>query len=274
MTINNNVGSSLPTTSPDMSTLFWNDIKPLFDRILSHPLITAIKNVTIDTNQLVLFVIQSRLVIADVVRALAILASRAPAIEVTVVVSNAVIAVAELKAAHDRHLGRFNIDPAALDRANYSPNALMAGSHAIRMAHERPFHEALASILPLLWVNVAVASSIQKAGLGQPASASSHQIREFCTQVIEMFSTSNLAKATTSLITLIDRIDSDGATSAISHTHQVLSIGDAANMPQMVTNSPPLFESDRLAMRRHFSQGTKCVWLLYECCINNQSWTI
>ncbi len=131
------------------SERMWQEVRPLFRRILDLPFNRELALGTLSHERFVHYLVQDAHYLGLFSRALAAAAARAPDPGAQVVLARcAHDAIVEERALHETFFARFGIDEGAWAAARPSPTCLGYGHWLLSLASAGSFAEAVAALLP------------------------------------------------------------------------------------------------------------------------------
>lgn len=131
------------------SNNLWEDIFPVYQKILKLPFILELTNGTLSAQRFVYYIQQDALYLLDYARALLLIAAKAnTASEIISFIRFAEGAIIEERALHEYYLKGYEVDPSMTKN-----NACFAYTHyLISTAATQSIEEAIAAVLPCFWI--------------------------------------------------------------------------------------------------------------------------
>ena len=147
----------------------WERIRPLFARILEHPFLQGLTDGSLPEPAFRFYVVQDALYLRDFARGLALLAGRAPEDGWVVTFSDhARTAIVVERELHETFFRAWGLTDEEVYSTPPAPVNLLYTSYLIRVAYERPFHEALGAFLPCYWIYWEVGKHLESRGSPSP----------------------------------------------------------------------------------------------------------
>ena len=133
--------------------MLWQRIETIMSRILDHPFLIGLTDGTLSEEAFRFYATQDALYLKDYARGLALLAAKAPRDEwVTMFAEHARTTLIVERALHESFFRAWNLTEEQVYSTTPAPNNLLYTSYLLRVALERPFHEALGAFLPCYWI--------------------------------------------------------------------------------------------------------------------------
>jgi thiaminase/transcriptional activator TenA len=143
----------------------WQSIAGIYARILEHPFLLGLTDGSLEEEAFRGYVIQDALYLRDFARGLAILAARAPEDEWLILFAgHAREMIVVERALHDSFFRDWGLSAKQIYATPAAPNNLLYTSYLLRLAYDRPFHEALGAFLPCYWIYGEVGMELEKRG--------------------------------------------------------------------------------------------------------------
>jgi thiaminase/transcriptional activator TenA len=143
----------------------WASIAEIYSGILDLPFIRGLTDGTLDEGAFRFYAIQDALYLRDYARGLAILGARAPEDRwLMMFAEHARDSIAVERALHESFFKGWNLTEGDVYRQPLAPNNLMYTSYLLRVAYEKPFHEALGAFLPCYWIYWEVGKALEEKG--------------------------------------------------------------------------------------------------------------
>jgi len=213
----------------------WTSIVPIYDAILGHPFVRGLTDGSLPRDAFRFYVVQDAHYLRDFARALALAAAKAPKDDWIIMLSeHAANALRVERSLHETFFKDFGLSEAEVAATPLAPTNTAYTSYLLAVAYGRPFHEALAALLPCYWIYWEVGKALERAGSRDPLFQ-----RWIATYAAEEFAV--VVRA-------------------------VLAVTD--------TLAPRLTEADREAMRRHFVTTSRYEWMFWEMGARMESWPV
>lgn len=145
--------------------LLWQSIEPVYRRILDHPFVTGLTDGSLSGESFKFYAVQDALYLQDFARGLAILGAKAGTDDDLIMFcEHARNAILVERALHEQFFAEWNLSPSEVYATPMAPTTLSYTSFLIRIAYEKPFHEALGAFLPCYWIYLEVGKALLKKG--------------------------------------------------------------------------------------------------------------
>jgi len=159
-----------------MTTTFtaelWRAIETTFGAILCHPFVTGLTDGTLPRESFRFYAIQDALYLREFARGLALAGARAPRDEwIIMLAEHAAEALRVERALHEGFFREFGLSPDDVAATPLAPTNLAYTSYLLAVAYGRPFHEAIAALLPCYWIYWEVGKALERAGSPDPLYA-------------------------------------------------------------------------------------------------------
>ena len=143
----------------------WASIESIYAAILRHPFITGLTDGSLPRESFRYYAVQDALYLREFARGLSLAAARAPQ-DAWIIMFNehAAEALRVERALHEGFFREFGLTPDAVAATPLAPTNLAYTSYLLAVAYGRPFHEAIAALLPCYWIYWEVGKSLERAG--------------------------------------------------------------------------------------------------------------
>ena len=213
----------------------WASIEGIFAAILRHPFVAGLTDGSLTPERFRFYAVQDALYLRDFARALSIAAARAPRDEWIIMLNeHAANALRVERSLHETFFRDFGLSDKDVAAMPLAPTNAAYTSYLLAVAYGRPFHEALAALLPCYWIYWEVGKALERAGSPDPLYA-----RWIGTYAAEEFG--SLVRA------VLDAADETAAR---------------------------LGAAEREAMRRHFVTTSRYEWMFWEMGYRQESWPV
>lgn len=154
---------------PSMTSLsetLWAPMRPYFDAVLEHPFLAGLADGTLPRDTFAHYIVQDAHYLQDYARALALVATKAPASPTTATPVTTLFArhaADALDVERSLHAGLFvelGLDPATALAGAPGPTTLAYTSYLLRVGHQGSFTDALAAVLPCYWIYERVGTTL------------------------------------------------------------------------------------------------------------------
>ena len=147
----------------------WLAAEPVYEKILAHPFLRGLGDGTLPEAAFRHYVIQDSHYLREYGRGLAALAARAPEDDdFMMFAQHAAGAIVVERALHEGFFKAWGLERATVLATPVAPACHHYTSFLMRVAHERPFHEALGAFLPCYWIYWEVGKRLVEAGSPNP----------------------------------------------------------------------------------------------------------
>lgn len=213
----------------------WTSVGEIYAAILAHPFLAGLTAGTLPRDSFQFYAVQDALYLRDFARALSLAAARAPEDEWIVMFNeHAAGALKVERALHESFFGAWGLTPAQVAAAPMAPTNLAYTSYLLAVAHQRPFHEAMAALLPCYWIYWEVGKELERAGSPDPLYA----------RWIGTYASKEFGDVVRAVLDATDRV------------------ADGLGAPQ------------RAAMRRHFETTSRYEWMFWDMGYRREAWPV
>jgi len=213
----------------------WRAIEPIYAAILAHPFLGGLTDGSLDREAFRFYAMQDARDLRDFARALSIAAARAPREEWIIMFNQHAAGALQVEMTlHESFFEDFGLSPEDVAATPLAPTNAAYTSYLLAVAYGRPFHEAVAALLPCYWIYWEVGKTPERAGSRDPLYA-----RWIGTYASEEF----------------------GAV-----VRAVLACTD--------TLATRLGEEERHAMRRHFVTTSRYEWMFWDMGWRREAWPV
>jgi thiaminase/transcriptional activator TenA len=213
----------------------WRAIEPIYGAILRHPFLTGLTDGSLARDRFRFYAIQDALYLREFARGLALAGARAPRDEwIIMFAEHAAEALRVERALHEGFFREFGLTPEDVAATPLAPTNLAYTSYLLAVAYGRPFHEAIAALLPCYWIYWEVGKALERAG-----SPDALYARWIGTYASEAFG--------------------DAVRGVLTATDAIAASGGAA---------------EREAMHRHFVTTSRYEWMFWEMGYRRETWPV
>ena len=213
----------------------WRSIADIYAAILRHPFLGGLTDGSLARESFRFYAVQDALYLREFARGLSIAAARAPRDEWIVMFNeHAAEALRVERALHESFFREFGLTPDDVGATPLAPTNLAYTSYLLAVAYGRPFHDAVAALLPCYWIYWEVGKALERAGSPDPLYA----------RWIGTYASEEFGGAVRSVLAATDA------------TAQALGPGD------------------REAMRRHFVTTSRYEWMFWEMGYRRETWPV
>ena len=150
----------------------WTAIDPIYAAILRHPFLTGLTDGSLPRDAFQFYVVQDAHYLREFARSLAIAAARAPKEDWIITLNDhAAGALRVERSLHETFFRDFGLAEREVAATPMAPTNVAYTSYLLAVAYGRPFHEALAALLPCYWIYWEVGKELERAGSRDPLFA-------------------------------------------------------------------------------------------------------
>jgi thiaminase/transcriptional activator TenA len=150
----------------------WRAIETIYAAILRHPFLTGLTDGSLPRERFRFYAVQDALYLREFARGLSIAAARAPRDEWIIMFNeHAAEALRVERALHEGFFSEFGLTADDVAATPLAPTNLAYTSYLLAVAYGRPFHEAVAALLPCYWIYWEVGKALERAGSRDPLYA-------------------------------------------------------------------------------------------------------
>jgi len=213
----------------------WREVATVFRAILAHPFLTGLTDGTLERARFEFYVVQDALYLREFARALSIAAAKAPQEdEILLFAEHAAAALRVERALHESIFRDLGLSEDVVRATPLAPTTLAYTSYLLAVAYGRPFHEAVAAVLPCYWIYGEVGKALEARGSPDPLYA----------RWIRTYASEEFAAVVSAVLELTDRL----ALALPAHEHE--------------------------AMRRHFLTTSRYEWMFWDMAYRLESWPV
>ncbi len=207
----------------------------IYDAILDHPFLREMRDGSLDREIFGAYLVQDAHFLGGFAQALRITASKAPKSEwAQFLQKDADAALIEELHLHDSVLGTYEISTEEVAQTELSPAAFAYVNYLLTTAHERPFSEAIAALLPCYWLYWEIGKALAEHGSPEPAYQ----------QWIDTYSSQSYGSTVTTILAMAN---------------------ETANQAD---------SKMRLAMQKHFHLGSRYEWMFWDAAYYKRGWPL
>jgi len=213
----------------------WEAIEAIYGAILRHPFLTGLTDGSLARESFRFYAVQDALYLREFARGLSLAGARAPRDEWIIMFDeHAAEALRVERALHEGFFREFGLSPEDVATTPLAPTNLAYTSYLLAVAYGRPFHEAIAALLPCYWIYWEVGKTLERAGSPDALYA----------RWIGTYASEGFGAVVRGVL---------GATDAVA-----ASLGSA----------------ERETMRRHFVTTSRYEWLFWEMGYTRERWPV
>jgi thiaminase/transcriptional activator TenA len=213
----------------------WASIEGIYAAILRHPFLTGLTDGSLSRESFRFYAVQDALYLREFARALSLTAARAPRDEwIIMFAEHAAGALIVERSLHESFFSEWGLTPAAVAATPMAPTNLAYTSYLLAVAHARPFHEAMAALLPCYWIYWEVGKELERAGSPEPLYK----------RWIGTYASEDFGALVRAVLAAVDE------------------------------TAAALGESERAAMRRHFVATSRYEWMFWEMGHRREAWPV
>jgi len=147
----------------------WHAIETIYAAILRHPFLTGLSDGSLSRDSFQFYAVQDALYLREFARGLSIAAARAPRDEWIIMFNeHAAEALRVERALHEGFFQELGLSPDDVAATPLAPTNVAYTSYLLAAAYGRPFHEAVAALLPCYWIYWEVGKALERAGSADP----------------------------------------------------------------------------------------------------------
>jgi thiaminase/transcriptional activator TenA len=213
----------------------WASIAPIYGAILAHPFLRGLTDGSLPREAFEFYVIQDAHYLRDFARALSVAAARAPKEDWIIMLNDhAAGALRVERSLHETFFKELGLTEAAVAAVPLAPTNLAYTSYLLSVAYGRPFHEALAALLPCYWIYWEVGKELERAGSRDPLFS----------RWIATYASEDFGRVVQAVLATTDTV------------------------------APALTADDRDAMRRHFVTTSRYEWMFWDMGFRREGWPV
>ena len=213
----------------------WRAIEPIYAAILAHPFLRGLTDGSLDRDAFRFYAVQDALYLRDFARALALAGARASREDWIIMFNEHAAGALKVEMTlHESFFKDFGLSPDDVAATPLAPTNAAYTSYLLAVAYGRPFHEAVAALLPCYWIYWEVGKTLERAGSRDPLYA-----RWIGTYASEEFG---------------------AVVRAVLACTDMLAAG--------------LGEGERDAMRRHFVTTSRYEWMFWDMGWRRETWPV
>ncbi len=213
----------------------WSSIAPIYAAILRHPFVSALADGSLPAPSFRFYALQDALYLREFARALAIASARAAEDDAIVMFAKHAAGALEVeRALHESFFRDFGLTREDVAATPLAPTNVAYTSYLLAVAYGRPFHEAVAALLPCYWIYWEVGKTLERSGSPDPLYA----------RWIATYASEEFAAFVRPVLALADRLGAD-------------------RMP-----------AEREAMARHFITTSRYEWMFWDMGWRLESWPV
>jgi thiaminase (transcriptional activator TenA) len=147
----------------------WQSIEPIYAAILRHPFLRGLTDGSLSRESFKFYAVQDALYLREFARALSLAGAKAPEDDWIIMFNeHAAGALKVERSLHESFFQEFGLTHEAVASTPLAPTNLAYTSYLLAIAYGRPFHEALAAVLPCYWIYWEVGKELERAGSADP----------------------------------------------------------------------------------------------------------
>ncbi|HZO39406.1 MAG TPA: thiaminase II [Methylomirabilota bacterium] len=147
----------------------WQSIEPIYAAILRHPFLRGLTDGSLPRESFKFYAVQDALYLREFARALSLAGAKAPEDDWIIMFNeHAAGALKVERSLHESFFQEFGLTHEAVASTPMAPTNLAYTSYLLAVAYGRPFHEALAAVLPCYWIYWEVGKELERAGSADP----------------------------------------------------------------------------------------------------------
>jgi thiaminase (transcriptional activator TenA) len=147
----------------------WQSIEPIYAAILRHPFLRGLTDGSLPRESFKFYAVQDALYLREFARALSLAGAKAPEDDWIIMFNeHAAGALKVERSLHESFFQEFELTHETVASTPLAPTNLAYTSYLLAVAYGRPFHEALAAVLPCYWIYWEVGKELERAGSADP----------------------------------------------------------------------------------------------------------
>lgn len=147
----------------------WSEIRPIYEKTLRHPFLKGLSDGTLARSRFQFYLLQDGHYLRAFGQTLSVLASKAPREDWAITLNeHAADALKVERQLHESILGSYGLSKRDIERAGVAPTNYAYTTHLLATAHQRPFAEGLAAVLPCYWIYWEAGKELKKLGSKNP----------------------------------------------------------------------------------------------------------
>jgi thiaminase/transcriptional activator TenA len=147
----------------------WQSIEPIYAAILRHPFLRGLTDGSLPRESFKFYAVQDALYLREFARALSLAGAKAPEDDWIIMFNeHAAGALKVERSLHESFFQEFELTHERVASTPLAPTNLAYTSYLLAVAYGRPFHEALAAVLPCYWIYWEVGKELERAGSADP----------------------------------------------------------------------------------------------------------
>ena len=147
----------------------WQSIEPIYAAILRHPFLRGLTDGSLPRESFKFYAVQDALYLREFARALSLTGAKAPEDDWIIMFNeHAAGALKVERSLHESFFQEFGLTHEAVASTPLAPTNLAYTSYLLAVGYGRPFHEALAAVLPCYWIYWEVGKELERAGSADP----------------------------------------------------------------------------------------------------------
>ena len=131
----------------------WRAIEPIYAAILAHPFVRGLTDGSLPREAFRFYAVQDALYLREFARALSVAAARAPREDWIIMFNEHAAGALKVEMTlHESFFKDFGLSPEEVAATPLAPTNAAYTSYLLAVAYGRPFHEAVAALLPCYWI--------------------------------------------------------------------------------------------------------------------------
>ena len=227
------IATAAPAPAQTFAEDLWEANRDIYDAILAHPFLQGMQDGSLEPTTFAFYIVQDARYLRAFAAALRAAAANAPNDDwARRLGADAEDSLAEERRLHEQVFAEHGISDADAAAIESTPAGFAYANYLVATAHERPFEEAIAALLPCYWIYWEVGKALQATG----SPDSTYQA-------------------------WIDAYVSPGYADAVT------AVLDMANAAAAAADAPT-----RARMREHFRRSARYEWMFWDAAYREQSW--
>lgn len=156
---------SWPARGASFTDELWTGVRPIYAETLEHPFLKGLADGSLPRSRFEYYLIQDTHYLRTFSKVLSVLAAKSPRDDWGAILNeHAISSLQAERELHESLLGSYGVSAERAANTPIAPTAYAYMNHLLAVAHQRPFAEGLAAVLPCYWVYWEVGKELHKQG--------------------------------------------------------------------------------------------------------------